>query len=89
MPLFAVVGFQIHFLDFRNKRIARVRAGALIVERLDRHFVETGQEGLFVDAVFLDGSSEFPFELLDCLNQILNPFSVVAPFQAEVIATLA
>ena len=36
----AIVGFQIHLLDFAHQRIAGVGAGALIVEGLFHHLIQ-------------------------------------------------
>ena len=45
----SVVRFQIHLLDFFDQRIARIGAGALVVERLLCHVVQPFKEIDFVN----------------------------------------
>lgn len=51
----AVVSLQVHFLDLADQRVTGVAAGALVVEGVPGHFVQGGQEVLFLDAVVGDG----------------------------------
>ena len=44
--ILAIVGVEVHLLNLGHQRVARVRAGALIVEGLLNHCVETRKEVL-------------------------------------------
>ena len=49
--LSAVIGVQVHLFDLLHQRIPGIGAGALVVEGLLHHFVQTPQEGLFGNTV--------------------------------------
>ena len=49
--LSAVIGVQVHLFDLLHQRIPGIGAGALVVEGLLHHFVQTAQEGLFGNTV--------------------------------------
>jgi len=68
---FPVIAFEIHFFDLGDQRISRVRARALVVERLVAHFVERRKEFLLVHAVIFDGlfDADALFELFDRFDQ--------------------
>ena len=51
--LSAVIGVQVHLFDLLHQRIPGIGAGALVVEGLLHHFVQTAQEGLFGNTVML------------------------------------
>ena len=61
LGLAAVVGVQVELLDLAHERVARVSAGALVVECLLGHLVEGVEEVLLVNTVVGDG-------LLDALT---------------------
>ena len=87
--LFPIVGFQVHFLDLAEQRVARIAAGALVVKGVLHHLVEGLQEVLLVYAVVLDGlfDADRFFELLDLLDEELQCLCVVlAADTAEVCA---
>ena len=56
--LSAVIGVQVHLFDLLHQRIPGIGAGALVVEGLLHHFVQTAQEGLF-------GNTVMPIKLPD------------------------
>ena len=64
----AVEAAEIQLFDLLHQRIARVGAGALIVEGLFHHVVQSVEEVLLVDPVSLNGLLH-----ADLLLQILNP----------------
>ena len=69
---------EIHGLDFAHQGIARVGAGALVVERLFRHGVQFGVKIFFRHAGILDGQGDFYrfFQLRDGFNQLFHLFVV-------------
>ena len=79
--LFAVVDLQQNLLELGDQRIARIRAGALVVERLEGEFVELREEGRLVDAVLLDALRNFELglQLLDRGDQLFDLLVVLPP----------
>ena len=72
--LAAVVGIEVEALDFGHERVARVGAGALVVECLLGHLVEGVEEVLLVNTVVGDGllDADEVLELLELRDEVLE-----------------
>lgn len=70
-----------------HQRIPRIRAGALVVERLLHHLVEGVEEIFLIDAVLLDGllDAYLGFQLFNGGQQVLELLLVVPALDAEEI----
>ena len=74
LGLAAVVGVQVELLDLAHERVARVGAGALVVECLLGHFVEGVEEVLLVNTVVGDGllDADEVLELFELRDEVLG-----------------
>ena len=72
--LLAVVGIQVHLLNFAHQGIAGVCAGALVIEGLLHHFIQPCQEIFLADAVILDGrlDTHTLFQGFDGINELFQ-----------------
>ena len=81
-----IVSIQVHLLDFLEERESRVSTGALVIECLLNHSVQSVEEVLLVDAVVLDGllNTDSVLELVDLLDKTLNlSLIVLAGYRRE------
>ena len=87
----AVVGVEVHLLDFLEERITRVGACALVVERLLGHLVEGSEEVLLLNAVICDCilDADPCLELVDAVDEVLNALLVVLAAEAEELSDLS
>ena len=85
--MLAVVGVEVHLFDFAHQRIARICAGALVVERLLDHRVEPLEEVLLVRDVVADRAldADAVEEAADLLDEVLELFALGLSCHAESI----
>ena len=83
--MLAVVSVKIHLLDFLHHRITRVGAGALIVESLLGHFVETREEVFLIRDVIADRGldADTGLKVSDGGDEVLELLGLVAAANAE------
>ena len=86
----AVVGVEVHLSYLADQRIARIRASALVVERLLGHLVETREEVLLVRDVVADGrlDADALLEVADRLEEVRELLVGVLPPDAERVRDL-
>ena len=91
LRLAAVVGVQVELLDLAHERVARVCAGALVVERLLGHLVEGVEEVLLVNTVVGDGllDADEVLELLELRDEVLEDLLVVLASMPQYLAISA
>ena len=83
----AVVGVQVHLLDFLHQRVPGVGAGALVVEGLLYHGIQPIQEVLLVNAIVPDGLLDAHplFQDVNGGNQILQLLFIRATVQFQIV----
>src|SRR5699024_7484111 len=85
--LFAVVCFEVHFLDLAHQRISWVSTGTLVIECILNHAVQSFQEVFLVHTVILDAllDANSLFEIFDLLDEQFESFLVIlATYTTEV-----
>lgn len=70
----AVVGIQQDLFQFGDQRVARVSAGALVIECIFRQFINVGQEVSFLNASFADRfrNTQLSFNAFQPCQQFLD-----------------
>ena len=88
--LSAVIGVQVHLFDLLHPRIPGIGAGALVVEGLLRHFVQTAQECLFGNTVFPNGvvDADFVHEFRNGVDELFKLLLVCIAVQLQTVGRL-
>lgn len=88
--LSAVIGVQVHLFDLLHQRIPGIGAGALVVEGLLHHFVQTAQEGLFGNTVFSNSvvDADFVHEFRNGVDEVFKLLLVCIAVQLQTVGHL-
>ena len=88
--LLAVVCVEIHLLYLAHERVSRVCTGALVVECVLGHLVESVEEVFLVNAVVFDCLlySDALLELVDSFYKILKLLLVVIAAESKAVGNL-